>query len=341
MMNTAVKTEMIADEYQIETERSLKKEGKLGSTGILESRLVVKIESVKIENNCENMDTAHKGEHVDQSLNPNSKEGTKLISDVDDRKLFVGGLPEQAKVGDIQDYFQKFGRIEDINLKTYSRVRSGGFAFVVFKTIDGLEQALATLTHVLMGKDIILKKAEYKPGKVYVGKLTDELSSEQIQFHFSKFGKITLFERPGDKKRKRRDYCFITFEKDTCAKQLIKIGKTTINGVHMEVKKVTLNQKTTMGNSKPEQMDMMRMNGFVEDGFWLNRPMPFFGPRPYFGGWHNFGPRPFGPMNNFGYLPTFQPTFQPTFRPRPSFKNKLSVSKPGKNIPVLNSLSSV
>ncbi len=35
----------------------------------------------------------------------------------DDRKLFVGALPQEAKEEDIKEYFGQFGEIENINLK--------------------------------------------------------------------------------------------------------------------------------------------------------------------------------------------------------------------------------
>ena len=47
-------------------------------------------------------------------------------------------------------------------------------------------------------------------------------------------------EQPFDKtKNERKNFCFITFEKEDCAKQLLKAGSTNINGVELEVKKVT------------------------------------------------------------------------------------------------------
>jgi len=40
------------------------------------------------------------------------------MADEDDRKLFVGGLPQDAKQEDISAHFQTFGEIDNINLKT-------------------------------------------------------------------------------------------------------------------------------------------------------------------------------------------------------------------------------
>ena len=50
----------------------------------------------------------------------------------DERKLFVGGLPQDAKDDDIKGHFGQFGEIDSVNLKTDpSTGRSRGFAFVV------------------------------------------------------------------------------------------------------------------------------------------------------------------------------------------------------------------
>ena len=39
------------------------------------------------------------------------------ISDEDDRKLFVGHLGQEVNKKDIQKYFTKFGKVEDVDLK--------------------------------------------------------------------------------------------------------------------------------------------------------------------------------------------------------------------------------
>ena len=94
-------------------------------------------------------------------------ETSVVLPDEDDRKLFVGGLPQDAKQDDISAHFQTFGEIDNINLKTdpaTGRSRSAkkcyiqtsliqityrGFAFVVFKTVDGLKDAVATEEHAV------------------------------------------------------------------------------------------------------------------------------------------------------------------------------------------------
>ena len=57
----------------------------------------------------------------------------------DDRKIFVGALPQEANAIYIKDYFGSYGEIESINLKMDPMTgRSRGFAFVVFKDLAGI-----------------------------------------------------------------------------------------------------------------------------------------------------------------------------------------------------------
>jgi len=220
-----------------------------------------------------------------------SMDTSELLPDEDDRKLFVGGLPQDAKQEDISAHFQTFGEIDNINIKTDPATgRSRGFAFVVFKTIQSLQDAVNEQEHSVKGKKVAVKKAKAKEGKIYVGKLKPELSDEEIKNHFAQFGSISQVEQPFDKtKNERKNFCFITFEKEESAKQLLKAGTTTINGVELEVKKVT-------PKPDPRVMGMAFMGrGGGRGGF--NGPYGPYGDYygygygdPYFaGGWGGYG----------------------------------------------------
>jgi len=210
------------------------------------------------------------------------------LADEDDRKLFVGGLPQDAKQEDISAHFQTFGEIDNINLKTDPATgRSRGFAFVVFKTVEGLQDAVSTEEHAVKGKKVAVKKAQAKQGKVYVGKLKVELSDEEIKAHFEQYGQIAQVEQPFDKtKNERKNFCFITFEKEESAKQLLKVGTTTINGVELEVKKVT-------PKPDPRVMGMMGMGRGGRGGFG--------GYGDYYGGYGGYGDPYAGYGGGWGY----------------------------------------
>merc|ERR1711956_76682 len=58
--------------------------------------------------------------------------------------------------------------------------------------------------------------------------------------HMATFGTIANIEQPFDKiKNERKNFCFITYESENVAKQLLKEGTVYISGNELEVKKVT------------------------------------------------------------------------------------------------------
>lgn len=232
---------------------------------------------------------------ADESMDT-SVEG--MVSE-DDRKLFVGGLPQEAREADIKEHFGQYGEIEGVNLKTDPQTaRSRGFAFVVFKDTEGVEKAVETEEHTIKNKKVAVKKAQAKQGKIYVGKLKAELKDDEIKEFFAQYGSIAAVEQPFDKtKNERKNFCFITFEKEETAKKLLKEGAVTINGHELEVKKVT---------PKPGAGGNMMMGGFGggrgggrgggQGGNWGGYGAPQWGG---YGDWSGYGG--FGGGDPYGY----------------------------------------
>jgi len=187
--------------------------------------------------------------------------------DEDDRKLFAGGLPQDAKEADIKGHFGQYGEIESITLKTdMATGRSRGFCFIVYKTTEGLEKAVEQSEHNIQNKKVAVKKAQAKQGKVYIGKLPADLSDDDIKNHMATFGTIANIEQPFDKmKSERKNFCFITYEREDVAKKLLKEGTVYINGHEMEVKKVTPKPQFP-GGMDPSQMYMMGGRGGYQGG---------------------------------------------------------------------------
>lgn len=57
--------------------------------------------------------------------------GTKGMSRGSSCRVYVGGLPQDARSSDIEDIFHRFGRIVDVDLK--NRRPGPPFAFVEFE----------------------------------------------------------------------------------------------------------------------------------------------------------------------------------------------------------------
>jgi len=166
----------------------------------------------------------------------------------EDKKLFVGGLTLETTEKELQDYFGQFGAIQNVTIKVNPQTgKSKGFAFVLFGSADTVDQVLAQKEHVINGKTVDAKKAKAKPGKIFVGGITSDLTDDDIKSYFSQFGTITQVEMPFDKtKNQRKGFCFITFENDSIVKELLKKPKQTIKDKQVDVKKAATQPNNMM-----------------------------------------------------------------------------------------------
>jgi len=158
---------------------------------------------------------------------------------VESRKLFVGGLSADTNEKDLTDYFTKYGAVEGVVLKKDPNTqRSRGFGFVTFESESSLNEAAAVSVHLIKGKKINPRKAKVQTSKLFVGGLRDAISDDDIKNHFSQYGVIADAELPYDKNtKKRKGFCFIVYEGEKTAFEVIKKGKQSINGVQVDVKK--------------------------------------------------------------------------------------------------------
>lgn len=171
-------------------------------------------------------------------------DGTDQQQNDDDKKLFAGGLAQEATEKDLREYFSKFGDITSVTLKMDPMTgRSRGFAFIVYKDVDSLGKVLSQ-DHVVKGKKVAVKKAASKQGKIYVGKFKEDITEDDIKEHFQQFGNIVEIQRPVDRsKNEPKNFCFVTFDKEETANTLLKKASVNIKGQDVEIKKV---------NNKPD-----------------------------------------------------------------------------------------
>uniref|UniRef100_A0A182QHK7 RRM domain-containing protein n=1 Tax=Anopheles farauti TaxID=69004 RepID=A0A182QHK7_9DIPT len=167
----------------------------------------------------------------------------------DERKLFVGGLSWETTEKDLREHFGQYGEIESINVKTDPNTgRSRGFAFIVYKASDSIDKVVAAGDHTLNNKKIDPKRAKARPGKIFVGGLTSDISDDEIRTFFGQFGTVVEVELPFDKqKNQRKGFCFITYESVQVVNELLKTPKQTIAGKEVDVKKATPKPDGPMG----------------------------------------------------------------------------------------------
>jgi len=161
------------------------------------------------------------------------------------RKLFVGGLSWDTKENDLKEYFAKFGEVEGLTYKTDAFTgRPRGFAFIIFADISTVEAVLAHGDHVINGKKVDPKMAKARPGKVFVGGLTPEITNEQVKEYFEQYGSVIDMEIPVDKStNQRKSYCFVTFDDVHIAQELLKSPKQIICGKEVDVKQAQPQQR--------------------------------------------------------------------------------------------------
>ncbi len=173
---------------------------------------------------------------------PDQQESRDASVDKDDRKVFVGSIPQQ--ISDerlLEQYFGWFGKVESIDLKTNATTgRSRGFAFVVFKDKAAAEWAIDLgEDHFCHGKNIVVKRVQPKPGKITECKLQRDVTEKELR-EFSGYGTIAEVEGPFGKVKNKKNSCHIIFKKEKPAKRLLMEGTVTIKeGLDVNHKKVT------------------------------------------------------------------------------------------------------
>ena len=91
----------------------------------------------------------------------NEFEGQEIADHVEndneeDRKMFVGGLPQDVSQDDLKDYFGQFGELESVQIVMDPLTgRSRGFAFLIYKVEESMKKAIENEDHMLKVKEVL------------------------------------------------------------------------------------------------------------------------------------------------------------------------------------------
>ena len=91
----------------------------------------------------------------------NEFEGQEIADHVEndneeDRKMFVGGLPQDVSQDDLKDYFGQFGELESVQIVMDPLTgRSRGFAFLIYKVEESMKKAIENKDHMLKVKEML------------------------------------------------------------------------------------------------------------------------------------------------------------------------------------------
>lgn len=136
--------------------------------------------------------------------------------------LIALGIPWKTTDATLREYFEKYGEVVMCTVKTDPKSgKSKGFGFVRFKSPESQLRVLAQRhnidgrwceVQIPSSKEGLVKQA---PTKVFVGRITEDLSAEDIKAYFETYGEVTDVYIP----KPFRSFCFITFlDPDACEK---------------------------------------------------------------------------------------------------------------------------
>ncbi|CAF1913382.1 unnamed protein product [Rotaria magnacalcarata] len=157
----------------------------------------------------------------------------------------------------LREYFSKFGTVESATVKYDKSGRSKGFGFVLFEDPDTPNKVYTQDVHIIQGKRVDTKSAHRRDQalarKVFVGGLDTEILDTELRDYFSQFGLIAQIEAPIDKvKQKRRPFCFILFENEQSAEEVLKQPRHTLAGKSIDCKRA--NPKSLENNQQNTAM---------------------------------------------------------------------------------------
>ena len=104
--------------------------------------------------------------HNDLLISEHSKALSEMADhdNEEDRKMFVGGLPQDVSQEDLQEYFGSFGELESVKLKMDPMTgRSRGFAFLLYKDEESINNAAENKDHKLK-----VKKGWHKKNSFFI-----------------------------------------------------------------------------------------------------------------------------------------------------------------------------
>ncbi|RCV40687.1 hypothetical protein SEVIR_9G073800v4 [Setaria viridis] len=182
-------------------------------------------------------------------------------TDLEPRKLFVGGLPRWGVTPErMRSHFARYGHVVDALVMLCPDGMGRGFGFVEFQDEVAALRALDVRERdkhdAFFGRRVDVKKAEKKQGiryvptqsttynhqnadskKIFVGGLGDKITKDDLSSYFEKFGTITDAVVFYDKlTRKARGFGFVTFDSQEAADKVLEKSFHELKGIKVETK---------------------------------------------------------------------------------------------------------
>ena len=145
--------------------------------------------------------------------------------------LIVLGLPWKANEQTLTDYFKSFGALVMVQVKRDSKTsKSRGYGFIRYQSYESQKKVLSQ-KHQIENRTCDVKLPHSKVGdetnrKIFVGRITQDLTKEIIKEYFGRYGEVFDVFIPSP----FRAFAFVTFEDAAIAESLLNEDHL-INGV--------------------------------------------------------------------------------------------------------------
>lgn len=163
-------------------------------------------------------------------------------------KIFIGSLPGKTTRLDLQQYFSVFGWIKSIRIaKKGSRCK--GFATMVFKYESSLEKLRKTesplkihgrhifVEEFLSGKNLHSKHMATNSKRVFIKRLSTNLTDLDLQLAFSSFGEIESAYRLVTILGEQKTFGFVSFKELSSVRRCLEQKYVFINGCKVQAVK--------------------------------------------------------------------------------------------------------
>lgn len=172
------------------------------------------------------------------------------------RKVFVHGLPIDTNEDELKALFEIFGKIDTFKIvrdRSVNPPKNKGYAFVVYNTVEGAQQALTEPNKWFGGKEICCKLAARAPvidetsyqassaqsfqnRKLFVSGLAQDLKETEFYEYFAAFGLVESVQLAVDANGEGKGYGFVTYIHASAAKYaLLKSNKKIWRGKQLIV----------------------------------------------------------------------------------------------------------
>ena len=187
---------------------------------------------------------------LESKCSPQAPLRTRSKTFNDNNKVFVGGLNRQTEEKVFQEYFAKYGNLEDsVLIKDLESGKSRGFGFVQYTDAASVDKLMQERPHTLEQNTLDLKRSiprtemsieesKAKITKLYVAGLGEGIDENDLRSHFSQFGNVLNIDIPKSKEtNKTRGYAFVNFDDYDAVDKIFLAKSNLIKGIKLKVRK--------------------------------------------------------------------------------------------------------